>query len=219
MHEVSSFHILVPFVLRVTTELTISFHAYTYTRLIQTVIVSSQLSPTNSPSSRSSRTPSQTLPLHVEQPVIIFTHTRTSSFPFSLRSKGKTVMVSLHSSSPHGTHLESLKRKTGATEATGLMSSSQFERYCQMVRDTSTWGGEPEILALCRAYGVCINVVQSGRPAIVPHEPAQGMSEKEGVKVAYISYHRRMYGLGEVRLPFGILARPRTDNGFGIVAL
>ncbi|KAG1827357.1 OTU-domain-containing protein [Suillus subaureus] len=72
----------------------------------------------------------------------------------------------------------------GATSA-GFMTPQQFEQYCMTIKDTGAWGGEPEILALSRVYNVPIHVVQGGVPRIVEHNPAR------------ISFHRRMYGLGE----------------------
>jgi OTU domain-containing protein 6 len=77
---------------------------------------------------------------------------------------------------------------------TGLMSPLGFEKYCAAIRDTGVWGGEPEILALSRAYHVPIHVVQGGRPPIVVHEPQEPSFTQAIVR---ISYHRRMYGLGE----------------------
>ncbi|KAG6820602.1 hypothetical protein H0H93_014518 [Arthromyces matolae] len=81
--------------------------------------------------------------------------------------------------------------------ADGVMTVQGYERYCATVRDTAEWGGEPEILALSRAYNVAIHVVQAGRPSIVTHEPggSRGTENKRGV--IRISYHRKMYGLGE----------------------
>ena len=88
----------------------------------------------------------------------------------------------------------------GATSATGLMNRTEFDRYCATMRDTGAWGGEPEILALSSAFGVPIHVVQGGTPPIVIHQPI-GSSRKSDAadkNVVRISYHRRMYGLGEV---------------------
>ena len=85
----------------------------------------------------------------------------------------------------------------GATDA-GLMTPAQFQRYCAAIRTTAVWGGEPEILALSRAYNVPIHVVQGGTPPVVVHEPSPGTGPPPGAKsVVYISYHRRLYGLGE----------------------
>jgi len=83
----------------------------------------------------------------------------------------------------------------GATNA-GFMTPQQFEQYCMTIKDTGAWGGEPEILALSRAYKIPIHVVQGGAPRIVEHN--LGSSPRLFAKVARISYHRRMYGLGEV---------------------
>ncbi|KAJ7063259.1 hypothetical protein C8F01DRAFT_1132228 [Mycena amicta] len=79
----------------------------------------------------------------------------------------------------------------------GTMSPREFDEYCGSMRDTAVWGGEPEILALCRAYNVPIHVIQGGRPPIVVHNPSA--HEQVGdQRIVRISYHRRMYGLGEV---------------------
>jgi len=82
----------------------------------------------------------------------------------------------------------------GATEG-GLLTRRGLELYCLSIRDTSAWGGEPEILALSKAFNIPIHVVQWGAPSIVKHSPSPH-SPPNG-PVAYISYHRRMYGLGE----------------------
>ncbi|KAJ7774675.1 hypothetical protein DFH07DRAFT_800476 [Mycena maculata] len=81
----------------------------------------------------------------------------------------------------------------------GLMSPQEFERYCVSIRDTATWGGEPEIMALSRAFNVPIHVVQSGQPPIVVHSPMDSSTDDQVTDkpVVRISYHRRMYGLGE----------------------
>jgi OTU domain-containing protein 6 len=89
----------------------------------------------------------------------------------------------------------------GATDA-GLMTPRQFGMYCTAIRDTGVWGGEPEILALARAYNIPIHVIQSGTPPVVVHNPTGAPNQDGGLdgnkKVVRISYHRRMYGLGEV---------------------
>ncbi|KDQ60872.1 hypothetical protein JAAARDRAFT_31869 [Jaapia argillacea MUCL 33604] len=86
----------------------------------------------------------------------------------------------------------------GSTSA-GLMTLPEFQRYCSDIRNTGAWGGEPEILALARVFNVPIHVVQGGNPPVVVHNPvgapvAGDITEKGVVR---ISYHRRMYGLGE----------------------
>ncbi|KAF8320110.1 cysteine proteinase [Clavulina sp. PMI_390] len=84
----------------------------------------------------------------------------------------------------------------GSTDA-GMMTPEGFKQYCKTIRDTGMWGGEPEIMALSRAYNVAIYVVQTGPPPIVKHSPIPGGETPSGTPIAYISYHRRMYGLGE----------------------
>ncbi|KIK95884.1 hypothetical protein PAXRUDRAFT_139716 [Paxillus rubicundulus Ve08.2h10] len=87
----------------------------------------------------------------------------------------------------------------GATENTGLMNARQFEQYCLTIRDTAAWGGEPEVLALSRSYNIPIQVVQGGTPSVVVHAPDGNLPSNlgRGAKVVRISFHRRMYGLGE----------------------
>ncbi len=84
----------------------------------------------------------------------------------------------------------------GATSAGGLTSRG-FAEYCNRVRNTGTWGGEPEIMALARAYNIPIHVIQWGQPPIVCHSP-DGTQVDPRVRSVKISYHKRMYGLGEV---------------------
>jgi len=83
-----------------------------------------------------------------------------------------------------------------ATEP-GIMGPKEFERYCAAMRDTGVWGGEPEILALSRVYNVPIHVIQAGSPPIVMHNPVGSGGDIKDKRAARISYHRRMYGLGE----------------------
>ncbi|KAF8077990.1 hypothetical protein FPV67DRAFT_1685589 [Lyophyllum atratum] len=84
-----------------------------------------------------------------------------------------------------------------ADSDSGVMTPEGFERYCANIRDTAEWGGEPEILALSRTYNVPIHVVQAGRPSIVVHDPGDPAIASDDKRVVRISYHRRMYGLGE----------------------
>jgi OTU domain-containing protein 6 len=90
---------------------------------------------------------------------------------------------------------------TGAS-STGIIGPREYARYCATIRDTSVWGGEPEIRALSRAYAVPIHVVQGGQPPVVVHDPkgAPSTANLKEQRAVRISYHRRMYGLGEVRL-------------------
>lgn len=78
----------------------------------------------------------------------------------------------------------------------GLMNTNQFEAYCEAMRNTATWGGEPEIFALARAFDLPIHVIQSTKPNIVVHEPEGG--SRPGQHPIRVSYHRHQFGLGEV---------------------
>lgn len=83
----------------------------------------------------------------------------------------------------------------GALDA-GLMNREQFDSYCATVRDTAVWGGEPEIVALSRAFKLPIHVIQGTQPFVVVHDPLDGSGNT--TPVIRISYHRKLYGLGEV---------------------
>jgi len=99
--------------------------------------------------------------------------------------------------------LPSVEGEDGAGAGdSGIIGPREYARYCVSIRDTSVWGGEPEILALSRAYTIPIHVVQSGQPPVVVHDPS-GAPTTDNLKderAVRISYHRRMYGLGEVRI-------------------
>jgi OTU domain-containing protein 6 len=86
------------------------------------------------------------------------------------------------------------------SETSGLMSPEEFENYCASMRSTAVWGGEPEILALTRAYNIPIHVIQAENPPVVIHNPTGGPRAEDvhSKRALRISYHRRMYGLGEV---------------------
>jgi len=75
-----------------------------------------------------------------------------------------------------------------------MLTPVQFEDYCSSITNTATWGGEPEIVALSRAFNIPIHIVQGGKPEIVVHGPDD---ERTKDKVVRISYHRKLYGLGE----------------------
>ena len=77
------------------------------------------------------------------------------------------------------------------------MSPEEFDQYCANVRDSAVWGGEPEILALSRAFNVPIHIIQGAKPHVVIHNPG-GDPPPQNTPIVRISYHRRMYGLGEV---------------------
>ncbi|KAM3520117.1 hypothetical protein NHJ13051_007062 [Beauveria bassiana] len=87
--------------------------------------------------------------------------------------------------------------KTVRRAATDFMAShgddfapfveGDFATYLARMRDTAEWGGEPELMALARAYGVGIRVVQDGRTEEIG----------DGDRVMWLAYYRHGYGLGE----------------------
>lgn len=84
------------------------------------------------------------------------------------------------------------------------MSPAEFGQYCDNMKNTAVWGGEPEILALAKAYNVPIHVIQGGKPPVVVHNPSD-KQPLEGSPIVRISYHRKMYGLGEVSVSMNSL--------------
>lgn len=58
---------------------------------------------------------------------------------------------------------------------TYLCPPGHFMRYCDAVQSTGVWGGQPEILALARAFHSPIHVVQAGSPIVkVGSEESKG---------------------------------------------
>lgn len=81
---------------------------------------------------------------------------------------------------------------------------AQFMKYCDAIEHTSEWGGQPEIVALSRVLHTPIHVVQSGSSVIKtgdedPMREPLLISCVAADSVTHRSYHRKMYGLGEVR--------------------
>ncbi|KAI9623535.1 hypothetical protein KEM48_009430 [Puccinia striiformis f. sp. tritici PST-130] len=75
-----------------------------------------------------------------------------------------------------------------------LMTGIQYSNYCDKVRDSACWGGQPEILALSKALKFSITVVQAFHPTI---KVSEEYLESRDNKSLMISYHRKSYGLGE----------------------
>ncbi|CAO1612900.1 unnamed protein product [Sympodiomycopsis kandeliae] len=71
-------------------------------------------------------------------------------------------------------------------------STDNYIRYCDAIQNTAVWGGQPEILAMSRFLSIPIWIIQADEPTILKINEEQS---KEGKLL--ISYHRKMYGLGE----------------------
>lgn len=67
-----------------------------------------------------------------------------------------------------------------------------LEPYAAKMRDTAEWGGQLELMALARRYGVEIRVIQDGRMEKIGEEEG-----KASGKTLWLAYYRHGYGLGE----------------------
>ncbi|XP_023942082.1 deubiquitinase OTUD6B [Bicyclus anynana] len=75
---------------------------------------------------------------------------------------------------------------------TGMsLSESEFQEYCNKIRNTKEWGGQVEIRALSNCLKCPITVIQAAGPVAIE----QG-TEFSGSPLI-ITYHRHMYSLGE----------------------
>jgi len=68
-----------------------------------------------------------------------------------------------------------------------------LDDYVHKIRDTGEWGGQLELMALARTYGIDINVLQ-GEGRVEKIEAGQEEGQK---KVAWLAYYRHGFGLGE----------------------
>ncbi|KAJ4863044.1 OTU-like cysteine protease domain-containing protein [Trichoderma breve] len=68
-----------------------------------------------------------------------------------------------------------------------------LEGYAKKMRDTAEWGGQLELMAVARQYGVEIRVIQDGRTEKI----GEGEGEGEEAKTLWLAYYRHGYGLGE----------------------
>ncbi|KAI9459467.1 hypothetical protein BJY52DRAFT_369443 [Lactarius psammicola] len=119
-------------------------------------------------------------------------------YAFTRRAAAAYMLAHQEDFAPFLPSIEGEGEGAGAAES-GVIGPREYARYCATIRETGAWGGEPEILALSRAYEVIIHVVQGGQPPVVVHDPSgaprtDNLKEQRAVR---ISYHRRMYGLGE----------------------
>ncbi|KAA6414024.1 MAG: cysteine ase [Lasallia pustulata] len=67
-----------------------------------------------------------------------------------------------------------------------------LDEYTTKIRDTAEWGGQLELLALSKVYGVNINVLQ-GDGRVEKIEPKAGGGDTS----IWLAYYRHTYGLGE----------------------
>lgn len=74
-----------------------------------------------------------------------------------------------------------------------------LDQYTRKIKLTAEWGGQLELMAIARAYGVEINVIQGdGRLEKIESGDMDSFDEKERAKrVIWLAYYRHTYGLGE----------------------
>lgn len=74
-----------------------------------------------------------------------------------------------------------------------------LDAYTRKIKLTAEWGGQLELQAIARAYGVDINVVQSGgrMEKIDCGEMDSFDEEEKRRRVIWLAYYRHSYGLGE----------------------
>ncbi|PWW72403.1 cysteine proteinase [Tuber magnatum] len=66
-----------------------------------------------------------------------------------------------------------------------------IEEHVRKVRETAEWGGQAEVLALAKAFGVVVNVVQAEGRGV------EKMNEKGTEGEVWLGYYRHSFGLGE----------------------
>lgn len=67
-----------------------------------------------------------------------------------------------------------------------------LEEYTRKIRETGEWGGHLELMALAKAYGLVIHVIQGNGHV----EKIQG-TEESFVQQLWLAYYRHNFGLGE----------------------
>ncbi|KAK1141446.1 OTU protein [Aspergillus melleus] len=71
-----------------------------------------------------------------------------------------------------------------------------LDQYTRKIKLTAEWGGQLELQAIARAYGVEINVIQ-GDGRIEKIESGDDSLDAENKHVIWLAYYRHTYGLGE----------------------
>lgn len=66
-----------------------------------------------------------------------------------------------------------------------------FEEHVRKVEKTAEWGGQTEVLALAKAFGVVANVVQAEGRGI------ERMNDEGAEEEVWLGYYRHSFGLGE----------------------
>jgi OTU domain-containing protein 6 len=75
-----------------------------------------------------------------------------------------------------------------------FLSTEGYRRYCTEIANSALWGGQTEISALSKYFKVPIFVYQSDAPELKIGDEEFGKKQPHPLR---ISYHKKMYGLGE----------------------
>ncbi len=162
-----------------------------------TVIASTLLSRTSSTFARSSMLPSTTRP-RAAPPLNRCAPTRTNTNPSS-RTRTNTWQASSTAKPERST--PSRRKRVGRLHhpaahlsrrlTFALRLAEYFLDYCSAVENTGVWGGQPEILALSRAFGTQIHVIQAGVPVL---KVGEGEYDGEPLTISYVDmslHHHR----------------------------
>ncbi|KAE8136716.1 hypothetical protein BDV38DRAFT_248962 [Aspergillus pseudotamarii] len=72
------------------------------------------------------------------------------------------------------------------------------ELYTRKIKLTAEWGGQLELLAIAKAYGVEINIIQGdGRIEKIEGDTQEYDDEQKSKRIIWLAYYRHTYGLGE----------------------
>lgn len=71
-----------------------------------------------------------------------------------------------------------------------------LDKYARKIMATAEWGGQLELQAMAKVYGVQINVLQ-GDGRIEKFEPDNDAGDEMEKKKIWLAYYRHSYGLGE----------------------
>ena len=79
-----------------------------------------------------------------------------------------------------------------------------IEEHVRKVRETAEWGGQTEVLALAKAFGVVVNIVQAEGRGV------ERMNEEGAEGEVWLGYYRHSFGLGE---HYNSLKKAKVEGG------
>ncbi|KAK6499293.1 hypothetical protein TWF506_003920 [Arthrobotrys conoides] len=132
-------------------------------------------------------------------------HCLYSAFAVGLEGAGISLSEEAKTSEENGEGGTKMRGYTFTRKAAGAYISSHpddfipfleegetLDGHVRKVTSTAEWGGQMELLALAKEYGVTVKVVQAQGVGVT------AMNEEEGEKAdVWLAYHRKGYGLGE----------------------